>query len=383
METEPWHGLGYHGNNNNDNKHGDGHAERDYSNLGPAHRHDDDTSSMVAAIAAASASSMSETKPNSSSSVPDLPQASGASQSLCSIEAEAQKGRSRALDILALIQAETIIRDGDHADQVNGGDDHGSVGGGTENHALDTSLPPPPLHSIHPPPEDYAQKRRACLEWLDDRKKRALHQNLEYVARREEERIHERLHQIQQAQSYEQQVEIQYQQRLRDLQQHRRKQQEQEQATLSSQPGGDNNLSDNRRQQEKPQKRQRQEQRDETSTVAIYISGLPTCLSELSSYGDGGSLGNDGVSDRGGTTLKNELIKLFGCFGPLRKVHVYTHKDTGRWKGDALAIYESPPTPPMDTPTTSFVDSVCSQVRTPPRTDNHHYWCERRTMAIL
>jgi hypothetical protein len=306
----------------------------------------------------------------------------GFSQSSASIEAEIERGRSRALDIVSQFQHQAVSGGGMSTYQ--------SPGAATPAHHHsnpDSVLSHLPLFESPPiiSPEEYAEKRRACFEWLGNRKNHSLLKNLEYVARREEERMHGRLQQIQQAQAYEQQIEDQYQQRLQYLQQQRLQQQHQEKMD------GKNNLGSKNERQGK----RKTQSSSSSSTVAIYISGLPVGLSEFSVYSRGAvSSASTTTADddhntftstehqQSPTQLKNVLDQLFGSFGKLRKIHVYTQKDTGLWKGDALAIYENPRSTTNYTSessnntndthdndggdndvVSSFVDMVCSQVR--------------------
>jgi len=68
------------------------------------------------------------------------------------------------------------------------------------------------------------------------------------------------------------------------------------------------------------------------TTIGIYITGLPTIHSP---------------------ELEDTLRTLFGAYGSVNKVIIYTDKRTKKWKGDGLILYQSSP---------KLVETVCSQV---------------------
>jgi RNA recognition motif. (a.k.a. RRM, RBD, or RNP domain) len=72
-------------------------------------------------------------------------------------------------------------------------------------------------------------------------------------------------------------------------------------------------------------------------SVALYLSGLPV----------------DGTVD------ETFLRRLFEPYGSIQKVHVYRDKTNGQLKGDALIVYQ----PSNDAGNVNLLSDVCSQVR--------------------
>jgi RNA recognition motif-containing protein len=141
----------------------------------------------------------------------------------------------------------------------------------------------------------------------------------------EDERLRERLAQIQQTQAYEQHIQQQYQRRHDPVM-------NKSQAGIGTE--------ERHRVEEKIQKRRGPNHSNNASSsdsVAIYVSNLTP---------DGSA--NDDL-----------LRELFSSYGEIRKIHFYVDRDTGRRKGDALVIYSLR----QDQDRTTLTESVCSQVR--------------------
>lgn len=193
---------------------------------------------------------------------------------------------------------------------------------------------------------EMAQKRKASLEQLEKRKRLAMIRNLEYVAKAEDERLKEKLLQVHQAQEYHSKLEAHHQQSLQLRLQHLGKQTQTIPITtttpattplLSTQAGI--GTQQRQRVEEKRRKTHLAATTLSTETVAIYVSQLPT----------------------DGSVNEALLRTLFGSLGySLRKVHIYTNKETGELKGDALIVYELPSGEDRN----SLTSTVCSQVRT-------------------
>lgn len=275
--------------------------------------------------------------------------ADNAISSSTDMEEEVQRGRSRALEILSQIQQ-----------QGQTGADLAAPILSNSNSAVSakfTIFEPPPIIS----PSEYAERRRVCFEWLGNRKHLALLKNLDYVVRREEQRMEDRMKQIQQAQAYEQQLEGRHQRRLHYLQEQR------QQHRQGQYQRNDSSVNENTCQKTSFNRRLEKKRSgsgvESSSTVAVYITGLPVGLSDYNANDRVGDNNGGGGHNQNGTQLKDVLHRLFGSFGVLRKIHIYTEKDTGRWKGDALVIYQNPDDDDGDNDVSSFVDLVCSQVR--------------------
>jgi len=302
--------------------------------------------------------------------------------SISSIESDAQAARMKAQDILRKFQSQT---DGNgNADAVgaltnqsNTSHPSTDINGvvhriqqhynefhtpqnGTSQSKPQSPIPPAgipatvpvPVPQVTTPPWEHARRRRESLAKDEERKQRALFKNLQYVARLEEERLAKQLVEVQQVKTLEQQMDERYQQKMEyrirkrnninngsnnintsgagiGTKQRRKAEAKRQKTALppslrNKQQGsrGDNNKSRNNK--------------NDSDSVAIYVSNLPT----------------DGSID------EPMIQGLFSAYGSLRKVHFYVDKITGRKKGDALIIYAL--TKGKDQ--VSFTQSVCSQV---------------------
>lgn len=171
-------------------------------------------------------------------------------------------------------------------------------------------------------PADYRYRRELMLEKERKRLHMAMLKNFEYVARKEEERLQVKLAQLQETRLLEQQLQQQHAAMLR----------ERKQASLAISKAG---IGTSRRQTlEKSKQRQGRAvgNRDNESSIAIYLSGLPKTMTE------------------------DSVRQLFASYGSIHRVHLYRQKQTGELKGDALVVYNA------DADRQTIVATACSQV---------------------
>lgn len=205
------------------------------------------------------------------------------------------------------------------------------------------------------PPWEMARKRRECLDRHEERKQGALFKNLEYVARLEEERLRQQLHQVKQVQTLEAQIDDMYRQKLAFRQQQQQQQQTRDgRNSINTSAAG---IGTKERQKAERKRRRtalppslRKQYSNNTSnnnnsngnsSVAIYVSNLPT----------------------DGSVNDSTIEALFASYGSLRKVHFYVDKTNGKRKGDALVLY-SLNSDGDDNEAARLTEAVCSQVCT-------------------
>ena len=193
--------------------------------------------------------------------------------------------------------------------------------------------------------------------------------NLEHVSLVEDERIRQKLDQVEQVKTLEQQIEGRYNQRLESRQQQRRTNNNNQNDINTSGAGigtkQRNRAEKKRKRNALPSSLLSEEEKNKcrdiggdsdciinnnkgnshsmsssSSSVAIYVSNLP--------------------KDDGSTDGENIIKELFGSYGSIRKVHFYLDKISGRKKGDALVIYSLQEGEDEG----FFLESVCSQVCT-------------------
>ncbi|KAL7575986.1 hypothetical protein ACA910_000774 [Epithemia clementina (nom. ined.)] len=190
-----------------------------------------------------------------------------------------------------------------------------------------------PYHVPEEPPEPlvFLEQRRRGMQREIMIRKHALLKNLEYVAEKERLRSQTLQNDIAQARQLEEQAKAQYEAATL-----RRKQRINE--SLSTQAGiGTKQRKEAERIKVKEGHVPLKSNKDDPSTVAVYISGLPK----------DGSLTSDAVKD------------LFGCYGNIVKVHFYLNKTTGEVKGDGLVIYSFRGD---ENEGSNLVNMVCSQM---------------------
>jgi len=162
----------------------------------------------------------------------------------------------------------------------------------------------------------YREQRVRAFQREEERKRRALLKNLDYLARKQTQRL-------EQLSAQTEQTELHYKTTL----------EERKRANLQSQAG----IGSKKRQHIELRKQATGSiPRPEDASVAVYLSGLPI----------DGSIGED------------FLRQLFGSYGKIRKIHFYRSKETNELKGDGLVIFELLRKSEMD----ELLENVCSQV---------------------
>lgn len=182
------------------------------------------------------------------------------------------------------------------------------------------SPPQPTTDSLLPC--DYKNRRMAFFERQSKRLEKALYKNFAYIAKRDEERLQQKLQQVEAAKQLEQRMRDEH---VRKLQQ-RAANQQQLQAGIGTTV------------QRKASRKRKAEQvslRKQEQDPSLYMSGLPTA------------------------TITEDLIRgLFASYGKIRRVQFYRNKQTGALKGDGLIAYDSAG---IEDPA-SFLLSICVQV---------------------
>lgn len=205
----------------------------------------------------------------------------------------AQMGRDRAQGIISQIRGQTEAAE---------------IGRNRAKLILDQFKDKKTVDINEPLPEEYGRKRRAFMEQFDEKRRKAMLKNLEYIARIEEERMKERFMKMQEAQEYEAQMEEYH---ARDLESRSKNHASTRNSSIQNSQAGIG--TEHRQRAEK----KRKQQTSTNDSLAIYVSNLPK---------------DNSASD--------ELMRaLFGSYGSLRKIHFYVDKKTGAMKGDALVIY--------------------------------------------
>lgn len=183
--------------------------------------------------------------------------------------------------------------------------------------------------------EDHDCKRRRdiCLEQERVRLEKALLQNWEYLAKREEQRLQHQLRLIDAAKQLEQD-QVQRRVLQTKVLEQQQQQKQNRNGHLSSSQAGIGTLEQRNRKRKVNQLQQRQQQEQDCSS-SLYLSNLPS------------------------TTSMDVIRNLFQSYGTIKRVHFYTNKTTGLLKGDGLVTYETNKEKQI---TTDFLQSVCQQV---------------------
>ena len=168
----------------------------------------------------------------------------------------------------------------------------------------------------------FVAQRQAALREEQSRKEHFLQKNLHYVAGREQKRLEELSQTVDQAQQWSQE----YQALLEERQRTRYEQRKQAAANARNTSQAGIGTAQRRRPKER------------MSTVAVYLSGLPT----------------DGIVD-------SEFIRtLFESYGHIQKVHLYRDKSSDALKGDGLVIFRVSSNEEQE----NLLRNVCEQVST-------------------
>jgi hypothetical protein len=163
----------------------------------------------------------------------------------------------------------------------------------------------------------YREQRIAGLQREETRKHAALLKNLEYVAARENERYQQLMVQAKKTRQHQQHIHD----RSQNVLEERKRAQFAAGTKLKSQRGvgaGRRTTIDSVKQAKTHAPGGQQQEEREQSSVAIYLSGIPT---------------NDTVGD-------GMLRQLFSSYGKILKLHFYRNKKTGQLKGDGLIVYQ-------------------------------------------
>jgi hypothetical protein len=182
------------------------------------------------------------------------------------------------------------------------------------------------------PPSKFREKRERFFEKENQRKHKFLLKNLDYVGKRQNQRLQQTLSQLGEAQKYESQLHDHYNSILEQ-----RKQKLSTNQSLHSEAG----IGTGKRQRVEREKSRKghvplSNNTSQDISLAVYLSGLTT---------------DDSFRE-------DTLNQLFGSYGIIRKIHPYRNKQTGKLKGDALVIYQVKPEEKDD-----LLETVCSQVR--------------------
>ena len=278
-------------------------------------------------------------------------------ESLCTSPTDIHSARLRALDIIrkfhvdgAASSVHAIDSGSDYYDssEVANIENGGNNGNPIIQQMVQTLKPPSTTSmSATTSPSEFGRRRRECLDRYEERMKRAMFKNLQYVVKKEEERLRERLDKVEEFKTFEHQIEERYNQRLESRQ--RRSSNHNSMNDINTSAAGIGTKQRNRAEKKRKRnalpvslryngQKQNNLSNDLSSSIAIYVSNLP----------------KDGSAD------ENVIKSLFGSYGSIRKVHFYLDKATGEKKGDALVIYSLK----KGQDESSLTESVCSQVCT-------------------
>jgi hypothetical protein len=182
------------------------------------------------------------------------------------------------------------------------------------------------------PASEFRTKREKCLAEESLRKKQFWVKNLEYVTKRDDQRLQHQLAQVDEAKQWEAQVQENYRVALEE-----RKKRLHNSSKLISQAGVG---SVKRKRVEKEKNRTTFGHLDQQAdaSVSIYMMGIPT----------------------DGSVTEETIRSLFSSYGTIRKVHFYRHKQTSILKGDALVVFQATS---KGAERETLLKTVCSQVR--------------------
>ena len=187
-------------------------------------------------------------------------------------------------------------------------------------------------------PEYYRQQREQGLAQEAKRRRMATLKNFEYLTKQHERKLHLLNFQIEQRQVMEHHVQA-AQLAARQQRQDRLLQQQQ------SRPHPDERTSASVSMFDKTIPAQ--------TTVALYISGLPTESTSVEAD-------QFGSVPQPADSMTTMLTSLFAEFGSLKKIHLYRDKQTGQLKGDGLIVYRW--TNDAGQCRHEFVQRICAEV---------------------
>lgn len=147
-------------------------------------------------------------------------------------------------------------------------------------------------------PAEYAVRRARHFEKEQERLRRAMLKNFEYVVRKDDEAL---------------QLQLQQLQRAQERQAAQQQQQQQQRAGVFSTKAGIGTA----KRQKTEQRRHAQGHLPQQATAVVYVSNLPPVPSS-----------------------EETLRQLFASYGTIQKVHLYRDKATGQLKGDGLVVYQ-------------------------------------------
>lgn len=180
---------------------------------------------------------------------------------------------------------------------------------------------------------DCKRRRDICLEQERVRLEKALLQNWEYLAKREEERLQHQLRLIDAAKQLEQD-QVQRRVLQTKVLEQQQQQKQSRNGHLPSSQAGIGTLEQRNRKRKVNQQQQRQQQEQDCSS-SLYLSNLSSA------------------------TSMDVIRNLFQSYGTIKRVHFYSNKTTGLLKGDGLVTYETNKKKQI---TTDFLQSICQQV---------------------
>lgn len=185
------------------------------------------------------------------------------------------------------------------------------------------TVPQEPLAAPILPVSDYKQQRIQHFEQEQVKFQQAWIKNLNYITKRQEQRIKHQQEQIEHVKRQEQRLDQQHRE-------HYNNRTSSFTSTMPKQTMVQRNFSI-------APFNKHYRNNDTASAAALYISGLPPA------------------------TISESLIReLFESYGSIQKVHLYRHKSTGTFKGDGLLVFRVL----ESTTKEELVHLVCSQVST-------------------
>jgi len=239
---------------------------------------------------------------------------------------------------------------------------------------IPSMLAPPPLSVITTTStfcsNNAAKKRQECFQREQQRHFRFYLQNLEYLTKRDDELYQKQLQEIEQAHNTSSRMNsLAERHRQQQLQQQRKKQQQSELLVSKAGIG-----TSQRRKNEAVVKRKQGGELDrhtKRSENSVYVAGLKNATKDT----------------------EEKLRHLFSAFGKIQRITLYKNANTGKYKGDALVIYQIRKKQQQEVHNSASdaateeedtaVTSVCSQVSTQNRIPGKYRFTTRILTYIL